>query len=128
MSVHFVIQCTKPADGDFNAQSRKSMQQKCLCQLSLRLALPLANIYLDAQGYLVYGTYQNSVRSVAGRFGPKPFRTLGRFGPESFRPGRFGLGRFGPILELGRFGQIGGSFRPIFFFRPKFFFRPHFFF
>ena len=64
---------------------------------------------------------------VAGRFGPKPFRTLGRFGPESFRPGRFGLGRFGPILELGRFGQIGGSFRPIFFFRPKFFFRPHFF-
>ena len=52
---------------------------------------------------------------VAGRFGPKPFRTLGRFGPESFRPGRFGLGRFGPILELGRFGQIGGSFRPIFF-------------
>ena len=64
---------------------------------------------------------------VAGRFGPKPFRTLGRFGPESFRPGRFGLGRFGPILVLGRFGQIGGSFRPIFFFGPNFFFGPIFF-
>ena len=65
---------------------------------------------------------------VAGRFGPKPFRTLGRFGPESFRPGRSGLGRFGPILELGRFGQIGGSFQPIFFFSAQIFFSAPFFF
>ena len=44
--------------------------------------------------------------AVAGRFGPIPVRTLGRFGPVPFRSGRFGLGRFSPILEVGRFGPI----------------------
>ena len=46
---------------------------------------------------------------VTGRFGPIPVRTPGRFGPISFRSGRFGLilevGRFGPIL-VGRFGPL----------------------
>ena len=49
-------------------------------------------------------THQNS--TVTGRFGPIPVRTPGRFGPIPFRSGRFGLGRFGPILEVGRFGPI----------------------
>ena len=43
---------------------------------------------------------------VTGRFGPIPVRTPCRFGPITFRSGRFGLGRFGPILGVGRFGPI----------------------
>ena len=43
---------------------------------------------------------------VMGRFGPIPVRTQGRFGPIPFRSGRFGLGRFGPILGMGRCGPI----------------------
>ena len=42
---------------------------------------------------------------VTGRFGPIPVRTPGRFGPFPFRSGRFGLGRFDPIL-VGRFGPL----------------------
>ena len=43
---------------------------------------------------------------VTGRFGPIPVRT----------PGRFGLGRFGPILEVGRFGPVVvGRFGPLYF-------------
>ena len=53
---------------------------------------------------------------VTGRFGPIPVRTPGRFGPIPFRSGRFGLGRFGPILEVGRFGPIlVGRFGPLYF-------------
>ena len=49
-----------------------------------------------------------------GRFGPIPVRTPGRFGPIPFRSGRFGLGRFGPILEVGRFGPVlVGRFGPV---------------
>ena len=45
-----------------------------------------------------------------------PVRTLGRFGPIPFRSGRFGLGRFGPILEVGRFGPVlVGRFGPLYF-------------
>ena len=52
-----------------------------------------------------------TVAPVTGRFGPIPVRTPGRFGPIPFRSGRFGLGRFDPILEVGRFGPIlGGRF------------------
>ena len=47
--------------------------------------------------------------TVTGRFGPIPVRTPGRFGPIPFRSGRFGpileVGRFGPIL-VGRFGPL----------------------
>ena len=43
---------------------------------------------------------------VTGRFGPIPVRTPGRFGPIPFQSGRFGLGRFGPILEVGRFNPV----------------------
>ena len=47
---------------------------------------------------------------------PIPVRTPGRFGPIPFRSGRFGLGRFGPILEVGRFGPIlVGRFGPLYF-------------
>ena len=49
--------------------------------------------------------------SVTGRFGPIPVRTPGRFGPIPFRSGRFG-----PILEVGRFGPIlVGRFGPLYF-------------
>ena len=41
-----------------------------------------------------------------GRFGPISIRTPGRFGPIPFKSGRFGLGRFGPISVVGRFGPI----------------------
>ena len=57
-----------------------------------------------------------TVTGVTGRFGPIPVRTPGRFGPIPFRPGRFGLGRFGPILEVGRFGLLlVGHFGPLYF-------------
>ena len=57
-----------------------------------------------------------SLGTVTGRFGPIPVRTPGRFGPIPFRSGRFGLGRFGPILEVGRFGPIlVGRFGPLYF-------------
>ena len=53
---------------------------------------------------------------VTGRFGPIPVRTPGRFGPIPFRSGRFGLGHFGPILEVGRFGPVlVGRFGPLYF-------------
>ena len=53
---------------------------------------------------------------VTGRFGPIPVRTPGRFGPIPFRSGCFGLGRFGPILEVGRFVPIlVGRFGPLYF-------------
>ena len=53
---------------------------------------------------------------VMGRFGPIPVRTPGRFGPIPFRSGRFGLGRFGPILGVGRFGPIlAGHFGLLYF-------------
>ena len=53
---------------------------------------------------------------VTGRFGPIPVRTPGRFGPIPFRSGRFGLGRFGPILEVGRFDPVlVGRFGPLYF-------------
>ena len=53
---------------------------------------------------------------VTGRFGPIPVRSPGRFGPIPFRSGRFGLGRFGPILEVGRFGPVlVGRFGPLYF-------------
>ena len=49
-----------------------------------------------------------------GRFGPIPVRIPGRFGPIPFRSGRFGLGRFGPILEAGGFGRVlVGRFGPL---------------
>ena len=48
----------------------------------------------------------STLHEVTGRFGPIPVRTPGRFGPIPFRSGRFGQGRFGPILEVGRFGPI----------------------
>ena len=49
-----------------------------------------------------------------GHFGPIPVRTPGRFGPIPFRSGRFGLGRFGLILEVGRFGPVlVGPFSPL---------------
>ena len=52
---------------------------------------------------------------VTGRFGPIPVRTPGRFGPIPFRSGRFGLGRFGPISGMGRFGLIlVGRFGPLY--------------
>ena len=48
---------------------------------------------------------------VTGRFGPIPVRTPGRFGPIPFRSGRFG-----PILEVGRFGPVlVGRFGPLYF-------------
>ena len=43
---------------------------------------------------------------VTGLFGPIAVRNLGRFVPIPFRSGRFGLGRFGPILQVGRFGPV----------------------
>ena len=43
---------------------------------------------------------------VTGRFGPIPVRTPGHFGPIPFRSGSFGLGPFGPISGVGRFGPI----------------------
>ena len=56
------------------------------------------------------------MRTVTGRFGPIPVRTPGRFGPIPFRSGRFDLGRFGPILEVGRFGPtLVGRFGPVYF-------------
>ena len=56
------------------------------------------------------------VGKVTGRFGPIPVRTPGRFGPIPFRSGRFGLGRFGPISEVGRFGPaLVGRFGPLYF-------------
>ena len=55
-------------------------------------------------------------RKVTGRFGPIPIRTPGRFGPIPFRSGHFGLGRFDPILEVGRFGPIlVGRYGPLYF-------------
>ena len=55
------------------------------------------------------------VGEVTGRFGPIPFRTPGRFGPIPFRSGRFGLGHFGPISGLGRFGPtLAGRFGPLY--------------
>ena len=55
------------------------------------------------------------VHVVTGRFGPIPVRTPGRFGPIPFRSGRFGLGRFGPILGVGRFGPtLAGRFGPLY--------------
>ena len=68
------------------------------------------NSTADPAIYILSGT------TVTGRFGPIPVRTPGRFGPIPFRSGRFGLGRFGPILEVGRFGQISvGRFGPLYF-------------
>ena len=53
---------------------------------------------------------------VTGRFSPIPFRNPGRFGPIPFRSGHFSLGRFGPILETGRFGPVlVGRFSPLYF-------------
>ena len=52
---------------------------------------------------------------VTGRFGPIPVRTPGHFGPIPFRSGRFGLGRFGPISGVGRFGPtLAGRFGPLY--------------
>ena len=51
---------------------------------------------------------------VTGRFSPFPIRTPGRFGPIPFWSGRFGQGRFGSILGVGRFGPIlVGHFGPL---------------
>ena len=51
-----------------------------------------------------------------GSFGPISVWTPGRFGPILFRSGRFGLSRFGPILEVCRFGPIlVGRFGPLYF-------------
>ena len=59
---------------------------------------------------------EHLVWEVTGRFGSIPVRTPGRFGPIPFRSGRFGLGRFGPIYEVGRFGPIlVGRFGPLYF-------------
>ena len=56
------------------------------------------------------------VQVVMGRFGSIPVRTPGRFGPIPFRSGRFGPGRFGPILNVGRYGHIMvGRFGPLYF-------------
>ena len=62
-------------------------------------------------------TFQATIGGVTGRFSPPiPVRTPGCFGPIPFQSGRFGLGRFGPILEVGRFGQIlVGRFGPLYF-------------
>ena len=52
-----------------------------------------------------------------GRFGPIPVRTPGRFGPIPFRSGRFGLGRFGQILEASCFvAVLVGRFGPLYFY------------
>ena len=60
-------------------------------------------------------TLRASPATVLGRFGPIPVRTPGRFGPIPFRSGHFGLGRFGQILEVGRFGPIlVGRFGPLY--------------
>ena len=41
-------------------------------------------------------------------------RNPGRFGPIPVRSGRFGMGRFGPIFGVSRFGPVGaGRFNPI---------------
>ena len=59
---------------------------------------------------------QQPITQVRGRISLIPVRTPGRFGPISFRSGRFGLGRFGPILGVGRFGPIlVGRFGPLYF-------------
>ena len=56
------------------------------------------------------------IAGVTGRFGPIPVWTLGGFGPIPFRSGHFGLGLFGPILEVGCFGLILlGHFGPLYF-------------
>ena len=53
----------------------------------------------------------STVRRVTGCFGPIPVRTPVRFGPIPFQSGRFG-----PILEVGRFGSIlVGRFGPLYF-------------
>ena len=66
-----------------------------------------------------------SIFQVMGRFGPIPvrtlvhfgsipIRTLGPFGPIPSWSGHFGLGCFGPISEVGRFGPIlVGRFGPL---------------
>ena len=57
-----------------------------------------------------------ATKMVIGLFGPIPIRTPGLFGPIPFRSGCFGLGRFGPILELGRFSPVFVSrFCPLYF-------------
>ena len=56
------------------------------------------------------------LHQVTGCFGPIPVRTPGRFGPIPFRSGRFGLGLFGPISGVVRFGPIlEGRFGPLYF-------------
>ena len=51
---------------------------------------------------------------VTGPFCPIPILILGQVGPIPFRSGRFGLGRFGPISGVGRFGRIlAGRFGPL---------------
>ena len=62
-------------------------------------------------GGSVLGPILFLVYMVTGRFGPIPVRTSGRFGPIPFRSGRFG-----PILEVGRFGPVlVGRFGPLYF-------------
>ena len=51
------------------------------------------------------GSFRSYSRSDPGSFGPIPFRS-----------GRFGMGRFGPISRVGRFGPIlAGRFGPLYF-------------
>ena len=53
---------------------------------------------------------------VTGCFGPIPVRTPGCFGPIPFRSGRYGLGHFSQILEVGRFSPVSmGPFDPLYF-------------
>ena len=75
-----------------------------------------AGMQIVAKGIQIIMIIARSFHSVTGRFGPIPVRTPGRFGPIPFRSGRFGLGRFGPISGVGRFGPTGaGRFGPLYF-------------
>ena len=69
---------------------------------TLVIALSTLIIYL----FYIEASLYDPILVVTGRFGPIPIRTPGRFDSIPFRSGRFGLGRFGPILGVGRFGPI----------------------
>ena len=68
-------------------------------------------LYQIAYAENLYFRGKLQIITVTGRFSPIPVRTPGRFGPIPFRSGRFGLGHFGPISGVGRFGQtLAGRF------------------
>ena len=95
-------------------QSRANHQllQLCTVHTAWSNTDQAVRVVHSCKSWLSFFSYSRSQKQNFDQFCP----VTGRFGPIPFRSGRFGLGRFGPILEVGRFGPVlVGRFGPFYF-------------